>query len=114
MRIRRDGIVARQPPCASRVHMRRRCSAFHQILMLPLYAVAFAIYWQIGGLSRVNSVWPYGLRDVSVFFSVLIVLTNLVAAVMAVLLFRFTFPMVERKRWLWFGVLLIVTNGQKM
>jgi len=85
--------------------------AFHQILMLPLYAVAFAIYWLMGGFSRVNSVWPYGLRDVSVFFSMLIVLTNLVAAVMAVLLLRFTFPMVERRRWLWFGVLLIVTNG---
>jgi hypothetical protein len=86
--------------------------AFHQLLLLPLYAIAFGVSWLTGGIAHLSSTWPYGLRNVSAFFSVLIFLTNLVSALMAVLLLRATFPFVERSRqWLWFALLAIGTNG---
>src|ERR1035437_3917272 len=66
--------------------------AFHQLLLLPLYAIAFGVSWLTGGIAHLSSTWPYGLRNVSAFFSVLIFLTNLVSALMAVLLLRATFP----------------------
>src|ERR1700758_4730329 len=43
--------------------------AFHQLLLLPVYAIAFGLNWVAGGLSHLTSVWPYGMRDVSGFFS---------------------------------------------
>ena len=86
--------------------------AFHQLLMLPFYAVALAVYWLAGGISKLSSAWPYGMRNVSGVFSALIVISNVMAAVMATLLLRCTFPFVEKERkWLWFSLLLMGTNG---
>ena len=86
--------------------------AFHQILVLPFYAIAFVVYWLAGGISKISSAWPYGMRDVSGFFSVLIVISNLIAAAMGTLLLWCTFPFVEKERkWLWFCLLFMGTNG---
>jgi hypothetical protein len=86
--------------------------AFHQMLVLPFYAIAFVVYWLAGGISKISSAWPYGLRDVSGFFSVLIVISNLIAAAMGTLLLRCTFPFVEKERkWLWFSLLMVGANG---
>ncbi len=96
----------------SRSHLNITYPAFHQLLMLPFYAVVFGVTWLTGGISHFSSTWPYGLHNISTFFSVLIFLTNLISAIMAVLLLRATFPFVERSRqWLWFGLLVIGTNG---
>jgi hypothetical protein len=86
--------------------------AFHQILVLPFYAIAFVVYWLAGGISKISSAWPYGMRNVSGFFSVLIVISNLIAATMGTLLLWCTFPFVEKERkWLWFCLLCMGTNG---
>jgi hypothetical protein len=96
----------------SKSHLDIIYPAFHQLLLVPLYAIAFGVYWLAGGISHLSSTWPYGLRNVSAFFSVLLILTNLVSAIMAVLLLRACFPFVERSRkWLWFALLIIGTNG---
>ena len=85
--------------------------AFHQLLLLPFYGVAMTVYWILGGVGRISSAWPYGLRDVSAFFSVLIVITNLMSSLMAVLLLRCAIPLVEKHRpWIWFGVLSMAFN----
>ena len=85
-------------------HLNTTYPAFHQLLLLPVYALAFAVYWLTGGISHLSSIWPYGMRNVSGFFSVLISLTNLVSAIMAVFLLRTAVPYVERRRrWLWFA-----------
>lgn len=86
--------------------------AFHQILMLPFYAAAFGFYWLVGGFSRLSSSWPYGLRDATTLFSVLFFITNLVSAVMGVLMLRTMKPYVEREeRWVWFPMLMMGTNS---
>ena len=86
--------------------------AFHQILVLPFYAITFVVYWLAGGISKISSAWPYGMRNVSGFFSVLIVISNLIAAAMGTLLLWCTFPFVEKERkWLWFCLLFMGTNG---
>ena len=86
--------------------------AFHQMLVLPIYAVAGLLYWLSGGVGKVSSSWPYGFKDVSLFFSILIFLTNLVAACMAVGLLRLLLRAVERQRaWAWAALLIVGTNG---
>jgi hypothetical protein len=86
--------------------------AFHQLLLLPVYALAMAGYWIIGGISHLTSAWPYGMRNVSAFFSYLILLSNLVATVMGLgilyIAWRFVDP--DRK-WAWAGILMAAVNG---
>jgi len=86
--------------------------AFHQLLLLPIYAIAMAGYWVIGGISHLTSTWPYGMRDVSAFFSVLILLSNLVAAVMGLAMLYIAWRLAESHRtWAWVGILMAATNG---
>lgn len=85
---------------------------FHQILLLPFYALVGAGFWLAGDVSRVSSVWPYGFRDPSRFFSALILVTNLVSLVMGVLLLAVLRPLTALRRgWVWVGLLLVGTNG---
>jgi hypothetical protein len=86
--------------------------AFHQLLLLPVYAAAMAVYWVMGGISHLTSVWPYGFRDVSAFFSVLILLGNLVSAGMGLIILYIAIRLVETHRnWVWFGIMLAAVNG---
>lgn len=93
-------------------HLNTTYPAFHQLLLLPVYAIAFAAYWLAGGISHVSSIWPYGMHNISAFFSVLIILTNLASAIMAVFLLRTAISFVEQSRkWLWFAIFVMATNG---
>jgi len=86
--------------------------AFHQLLLLPIYGVAMAVYWAAGGISHLSSVWPYGLRDVSALFSCLILLSNLVSTVMGLAILYIAMRLVNpHKNWAWVGVLLAAVNG---
>jgi 4-amino-4-deoxy-L-arabinose transferase-like glycosyltransferase len=86
--------------------------AFHQMLMLPIYGVAGILFWLTGGIGKLSSTWPYGFKDVSLFFSVLIFLTNLVAACMAVGLLWLLLRVVKQERnWAWAALLILGTNG---
>jgi 4-amino-4-deoxy-L-arabinose transferase-like glycosyltransferase len=85
---------------------------FHQLLLLPSYALVAGGFWVAGGLSRITSAWPYGFRDPSQFFSALILVTNLVSAVMGVgLLWTMRSLARLRPTWAWVGLLIIGTNG---
>jgi len=86
--------------------------AFHQLLLLPIYAVAMAAYWVMGGISHLTSVWPYGFRDVSAFFSALILLSNLVSACMGLIILYLALRFVDPHRnWAWVGTLMAAVNG---
>lgn len=96
----------------SKSHLNTVYPPFHQLLVLPVYGIVFVFYWLSGGVSHVSSTWPYGLRNVSAFFSVLILVTNLVSSIMAIFMLRASFRFVERSRkWLWFSLLMVGTNG---
>lgn len=85
--------------------------AFHQLLLLPFYGAAIACYWLAGGISSITSSWPYGFRSVTGLFSSFTIITNLVSAIMATVLIRFTLPLVRLHRpWIWFGVLCAAFN----
>jgi hypothetical protein len=85
---------------------------FHQILLLPLYALVVAGFWLGGDVSRIASAWPYGFRDPSKFFSLLILSTNLVSAVMGITLLTLLRPLADLRRpWVWVGLLVVGTNG---
>jgi|GEM_PF-3134336 len=58
--------------------------AGHQLLLLPLYGLAFLCFKVTGNLQGLSATWPYGLRDPAAAFSVLIVLSRMVSAAMAV------------------------------
>lgn len=84
----------------------------HQLLLLPFYGLVGAVFWLVGGVSRIASVWPYGFRDPSRFFSALILVTNLVSAVMGILLLSLLRPLAGlRRAWVWVGLAVIGTNG---
>lgn len=86
--------------------------AFHELFMLPFYGIAFVVYRIMGGFTHISSVWPYGLRNVSGVFSVLIFITNLMAAIMGSLLLRLSVSLTDtRKAWAWFPLLFIGTNA---
>jgi|HubBroStandDraft_1064217.scaffolds.fasta_scaffold00236_25 hypothetical protein len=85
--------------------------AFHQLLLLPVYAAAMAGYWVLGGVSHVSSVWPYGLRDVSAFFSSLILLSNLVSTCMGLGILYIGLRLVDSKNWAWVGIMMAALNG---
>jgi hypothetical protein len=86
--------------------------AFHELLMLPVYAVALGIYRVIGGFHHISSTWPYGFRDVSGFFSSLLILTNFMAALMGTMLLWLGLQLVEpRRKWAWFALLFLGTNS---
>lgn len=85
---------------------------FHQLLLLPSYALIAGGFWLTGGLSRITASWPYGFRDPSQFFSALILVTNLVSALMGVGLLWIMRPLARlRPSWAWVGLLVIGTNG---
>lgn len=94
-------------------HLNTVYPAFHQVLLLPLYAAVIAFFKLTGALGTLSSGWPYGFRDATFFFSVLIVVTNLVSAVMGVLLLRLALGLVSlpERAWAWAGLLIIGTNG---
>jgi hypothetical protein len=86
--------------------------AFHQLLLLPIYGAAMAGYWAIGGISHLTSAWPYGMRDVSAFFSALILLSNLVATAMGLGILYIAWRLIDpHKNWAWVGILIAATNG---
>src|SRR5579885_2189263 len=86
--------------------------AFHQLLLLPVYAVAMGVYWVAGGISHLSSVWPYGMRNVSAFFSALILLSNLVAMVMGLGMLYIAWRICEpHRRWAWVGIMMAAVNG---
>jgi hypothetical protein len=86
--------------------------AFHQLLLLPVYAAAMAVYWVMGGISHLSSVWPYGFRDASAFFSALILLGNLVSSGMGLIILYIAMRFVDpHEDWAWFGVMLAAVNG---
>jgi hypothetical protein len=86
--------------------------AFHQLLVLPVYATAMAVYWVMGGLSHLTSAWPYGMHDVSAFFSALILLSNIVAALMGLSMLYIAWRLAGPSRqWAWVGILMAATNG---
>ena len=86
--------------------------AFHQLLLLPVYAVAIGVYWVAGGISHLTSAWPYGMRDVSALFSSLILLSNLVATVMGLIMLYLAWRLADsHKNWSWAGILIAATNG---
>ncbi len=86
--------------------------AFHQLLLLPVYGAAMAVYWAIGGISHLTSVWPYGMRDVSAFFSALILLSNLVSTLMGLGILYIAWRLAEpRRNWAWTGILMAAVNG---
>jgi hypothetical protein len=86
--------------------------AFHQLLLLPIYGVGMAVYWVMGGVSHLSSVWPYGFRDVSAFFSALILLSNLVSAGMGLIILYISMRFIEpHKSWAWAGILMAAVNG---
>jgi dolichyl-phosphate-mannose--protein O-mannosyl transferase len=69
-------------------------------------------YWAIGGISHLSSAWPYGMRDVSAFFSTLILLSNLVATVMGLAILYIAWRLSDPHRnWAWAGLLMAATNG---
>lgn len=86
--------------------------AFHQLLLLPAYALAMGGYWATGGISHLSSTWPYGMHDVSLFFSTLIILSNLVSALMGLAIlyiaWRFCVP---HQSWAWTGILMAALSG---
>ncbi|MGA2132413.1 MAG: hypothetical protein ABSH50_08980 [Bryobacteraceae bacterium] len=86
--------------------------AFHQLLLLPLYAAAIGVYWVMGGISHLSSAWPYGMHNVSALFSALILLSNLVSAMMGLCMLYVAWRLAARSRsWGWTGVLVAATNG---
>ena len=86
--------------------------AFHQLLLIPVYAVVFAVYWIIGGISHLSSIWPYGLRDVSAFFSALVLVSNLVSAFMGLGILYVAWRLCDsHKDWSWIGLLMAALNG---
>lgn len=86
--------------------------AFHQLLLMPVYAAAMAVYWVCGGISHLSSAWPYGLHDVSLLFSALILLSNLVATCMGLgILYIASCLVAPHKSWVWAGILVAATNG---
>ena len=86
--------------------------AFHQLFMLPFYAVAFGFYGLAGGLSKISSTWPYGLHDVSGFFSALTLITNLVSAAMGIAMLYLSLEFVkDQQRQAWFALIFIGTSG---
>jgi hypothetical protein len=86
--------------------------AFHQLLLIPVYAVAFAAYWVTGGISHLSSIWPYGMQDVSAFFSALILLSNLVSALMGLGILYVAWRLCDpHKDWAWAGILMAALNG---
>jgi hypothetical protein len=86
--------------------------AFHQLLLLPVYAAAMAGYWVLGGVSHLSSAWPYGLRDPSAFFSSLILLSNLVSAVMGLGILYIALRLLDPdKKWAWVGIMMAAVNG---
>lgn len=85
--------------------------AFHQILLLPLYAVAIGTYWITGGISHFRSAWPYGMHDVSLLFSSLILLSNLVATAMGLTMLYIAWRLAASKLWGWAGLMIAATSG---
>ncbi len=85
---------------------------FHYLFLLPFFAAVAGCFWVAGEISRVTSVWPYGFRDPSLFFSSLIFMTNLVSAFMAIGLLWATRRVASlRPVWSWVGLLVVGTNG---
>lgn len=85
---------------------------FHELLLLPVYGGAMAVYWAIGGISHLTSTWPYGMRDVSAFFSSLIFLSNLVAAFMGLAILYIAMQLIESvRKWAWAGIMMAAVNG---
>ena len=85
---------------------------FHQLLLLPSYALIAGGFWLTSGFARITGSWPYGFRDPSQFFSALILVTNLVSAVMGVGLLWIMRSLARlTPSWAWVGLLVIGTNG---
>jgi hypothetical protein len=62
--------------------------AVHQLVQVAAYAIVLAGAKLTGALGAVSSVWPYGFRDPSAMFTVLLVVSNLISTAMAALLLR--------------------------
>lgn len=86
--------------------------AVHQLVQIAAYAVVLGGAKLTGALGAVSSVWPYGFRDPSAMFTVLLVVSNAIAAAMGAGLLRTLFrmrPGPEAAQW--FAIPLLGLSG---
>jgi len=86
--------------------------AVHQLLQVAFYAVILAGAKAIGAIGAISSAWPYGFRDPSALFTVLLVASNLISASMAAFLLRTLWRMrPDPAAAQWFAVPLLGLSG---
>jgi hypothetical protein len=86
--------------------------AVHQLIQLPFYAVVLLIAKLTGSIGSISSAWPYGFKDPSAIFSLLLAVSNLISAVMAALLLRTIWRMrPDPAAAQWFAIPLLGLSG---
>ena len=86
--------------------------AVHQLIQVAFYAVVLAGAKLTGGIGSISSVWPYGFKDPSAIFSILLVVSNLISAVMAAFLLRILWRMrPDPAAAQWFAIPLLGLSG---
>jgi len=86
--------------------------AVHQLIQVAFYAVVLLLAKLTGSAGTISSVWPYGFTDPSAIFSLLLVVSNLISAVMAALLLRTLWRMrPDPDAAQWFAVPLLGLSG---
>jgi hypothetical protein len=86
--------------------------AVHQLLQVAVYAVVLLIAKITGSIGTISSAWPYGFRDPSALFTVLLVVSNLISAAMAAFLLRTLWRMrPDPAAAQWFAIFLLGLSG---
>jgi hypothetical protein len=86
--------------------------AVHQLIQVAFYAVVLAVAKLTGAIGSISGVWPYGFKDPSAMFSMLLVVSNLISAVMAAFLLRTLWRMrPDPAAAQWFAISLLGLSG---
>ena len=86
--------------------------AVHQLLQVAFYAVVLAGAKLTGAIGPLSSAWPYGFKDPSALFTVLLVVSNLISAAMAAFLLRTLWRMrPDPAAAQWFAIPLLGLSG---
>jgi hypothetical protein len=86
--------------------------AVHQLLQVAFYAVVLLVAKLAGAIGAISSAWPYGFKDASALFSILLVVSNLISAFMAALLLRTLWRMrPDPSAAQWFAICLLGLSG---
>ena len=86
--------------------------AVHQLIQVAFYGVVLVAAKVTGAIGAISSVWPYGFKDPSAIFSLLLAVSNLISAVMAAFLLRTLWRMrPDPAAAQWFAIPLLGLSG---